>query len=291
MAKSMTGFGSGIAENDDYKVQFEVKAVNQRYLDIEFRMPRLFLPFEERMRAAIKKTVVRGKLAVFVTVEDKRTDRVLVKVNRELAQAYQAAFDELSDLWDVPRQPHPERIAILEGVMTVTEKDDASSPEEVALEALASALQGLDQMRLREGENLKRDFAQRLGILAQMTDKLDAMADDIVASYREKLTKLLSSVTPDGDFDEVRLVQEVALYADKVNFTEEIVRLRSHLAQFRNLLEAEEAVGRKLDFLLQEMNRETNTIGSKANHAAAAHLIVDMKGEIEKIREQAQNIE
>lgn len=292
MLKSMTGYGEGAAESADWKVRVEVKTVNQRFLDIAFHTPKLLNAEEAHMRGRIKQTVARGKLDLFVTVEDLREKSAEIRVDRKLALAYHQALNEMSDLLRVARPDDVATIASYPDVLSVEETASFEGGEPVLDEALDKALSALDTMRQTEGENLKQDFLHRIETLSGFVEKLRTLAPDIVAHYRERLQATMDELLSAEDIDETRIIEETALYADKVNFTEEVVRLESHFAQFRAIIEGADApVGRKLDFLIQEMNREANTIGSKCQSAEAAQTVVDMKSEIEKLREQVQNIE
>ena len=292
MLKSMTGYGEGAAESADWKVRVEVKTVNQRFLDIAFHTPKLLNAAEAHMRDRIKQTVARGKLDLFVTVEDLREKSAEIRVDRKLALAYHQALNEMSDLLRVARPDDVATIASYPDVLSVEETASFEGGEPVLDEALDKALSALDTMRQTEGENLKQDFLHRIETLSGFVEKLRTLAPDIVAHYRERLQATMDELLSAEDIDETRIIEETALYADKVNFTEEVVRLESHFAQFRAIIEGADApVGRKLDFLIQEMNREANTIGSKCQSAEAAQTVVDMKSEIEKLREQVQNIE
>ena len=292
MLKSMTGYGEGAAESADWKVRVEVKTVNQRFLDIAFHTPKLLNAEEAHMRDRIKQTVARGKLDLFVTVEDLREGHANIRVDHKLAMAYHQALNEMSDLLRVARPDDVATIASYPDVLSVEETASFEGGEPVLDEALDKALSALDTMRQTEGENLKQDFLHRIETLSGFVEKLRTLAPDIVAHYRERLQATMDELLSAEDIDETRIIEETALYADKVNFTEEVVRLESHFAQFRAIIEGADApVGRKLDFLIQEMNREANTIGSKCQSAEAAQTVVDMKSEIEKLREQVQNIE
>lgn len=292
MLRSMTGFGAAETENESYKVHVEVKSVNQRFLDLAFHMPRLLNVWEDELRNRIKEKAARGKMDVYVTLVDKREMEACVRVNHGLAKGYHGALNEISDLLHLPRNGDVTAIAAYPDVLVMEERTSLEGGEEVLFPALEQALESLDAMRQREGMNIQQDFQQRLAELESMVDKVSALAPEIVEAYRQRLQKMMAELLADKDFDETRIIQETALYADKVNYTEEIVRLKSHFQQFRQMVAAVEGpVGRKLDFLIQEMNREANTIGSKANNAAAAQIVVDIKSEIEKLREQVQNIE
>ena len=288
--RSMTGYGAGTAETADYRVVVEMKAVNQRFLEIALHMPRAFGAWEGDLRELIRTRVARGKLDVYVSFEDRSEKRYAVHVNEELARAYYAALGRVARAVDAPLSDGVRMTAAYEGVITISEDADLSGARTVFLDAAARALDALDVMRLAEGAHIVRDFEKRLARLEAQREEVKRHAPQIVADYRAHLTEVLAefrTVTP----DETRIMQEAALYADRVNVTEELVRLASHFAQFRTILAEEEPVGRRLDFLLQEINRETNTIGSKVNSAAIQQVVVAMKNEVEKLREQVQNLE
>ena len=288
--RSMTGYGAGTAETADYRVVVEMKAVNQRFLEIAPHMPRAFGAWEGDLRELIRTRVARGKLDVYVSFEDRSEKRYAVHVNEGLARAYYAALGRVARAVDAPLSDGVRMTAAYEGVITISEDADLSGARTVFLDAVARALDALDVMRLAEGAHIVRDFEKRLARLEEQREEVKRHAPQIVADYRAHLTEVLAefrTVTP----DETRIMQEAALYADRVNVTEELVRLASHFAQFRTILAEEEPVGRRLDFLLQEINRETNTIGSKVNSAAIQQVVVAMKNEVEKLREQVQNLE
>ena len=288
--RSMTGYGAGTAETADYRVVVEMKAVNQRFLEIAPHMPRAFGAWEGDLRDLIRTRVARGKLDVYVSFEDRSEKRYAVHVNEGLARAYYAALGRVAHALDAPLSDGVRMTAAYEGVITISEDADLSGARSVFLDAAARALDALDVMRLAEGAHIVRDFEKRLARLEEQREEVKRHAPQITADYRAHLTAVLAefrTVTP----DETRIMQEAALYADRVNVTEELVRLASHFAQFRTILAEEEPVGRRLDFLLQEINRETNTIGSKVNSAAIQQVVVAMKNEVEKLREQVQNLE
>ena len=288
--RSMTGYGAGTAETADYRVVVEMKAVNQRFLEIAPHMPRAFGAWEGDLRELIRTRVARGKLDVYVSFEDRSEKCYAVHVNEGLARAYYAALGRVARAVDAPLSDGVRMTAAYEGVITISEDADLSGARTVFLDAAARALDALDVMRLAEGAHIVCDFEKRLARLEEQREEVKRHAPQIVADYRAHLTEVLAefrTVTP----DETRIMQEAALYADRVNVTEELVRLASHFAQFRTILAEEEPVGRRLDFLLQEINRETNTIGSKVNSAAIQQVVVAMKNEVEKLREQVQNLE
>ena len=290
LRRSMTGYGAGTAETTEFRVTVEIKAVNQRFLEISPHMPRAFGAWENDLRELIRTRVARGKLDVYVNFEDHSEKQYDVHVNEGLARAYYAALGKVARAVDAPLTDGVRMTAAYEGVIAVSEQADIAGARAVFLEAAGAALGALDAMRLAEGAHIARDFEKRLAHLEDQRMQVKEIAPTIVADYRAHLMDVLAEfreVTP----DETRIVQEAALYADRVNITEELVRLASHFAQFRAILAEEEPVGRRLDFLLQEINRETNTIGSKANNAAAQQIVVAMKNEVEKLREQVQNLE
>jgi len=291
MLKSMTGFGAAAVENDDYKVIVELKAVNQRFLEMNFHMPRQFGQWEENLRQLIRKSAARGKVDIFVNYIDKRESKSTIRVDKGLALAYQTAMNELSDTLHLPRPDSAVMFAGFPDVLQVEQSVELDGLQPVLEDALQQALKAFDDMRQREGAHIAEDFEQRLVKLEGMRQQLITLAPAIVEERRQHLQEVLTEALAGKDFDETRIIQETALFADRVNYTEEVVRLESHIAQFRQIMAAGEPSGRKLDFLIQEFNRETNTIGSKANSKDAAQLVVDMKSEIEKIREQVQNIE
>ena len=292
MLKSMTGFGAAVAETEAYKVSVELKAVNQRFLELNFHMGRQLNPWEDALRKTIKAVAARGKMDIYINFTDKRESQASIRVNKGLVEAYHQALNDMSDLLHVARPDDVATFAGFPDILQVESDTDISPMEPVLLQAMEDALAQFDAMRQTEGENIRQDFLHRIDRLEQMKDQVHALAPAIVQGYRDHLQKVVSEALSEADIDETRIIQETALYADKVNYTEEVVRLGSHFQQFRQIIEAaEEPVGRKLDFLIQELNRETNTIGSKANSTEAAQIVVDMKSEVEKLREQVQNIE
>ena len=271
MIKSMTGFGAGDAETADFKVHIEVKAVNQRFLETNYHMPYSMNMFENQLTKKIKEYASRGKLDINIRFQDLRDKAVTVKVDKGLAAAQIASYPDVLKLNE--------------------ENADLEAAQPVLMQAMEQALESFVAMREAEGQNIQRDLLARIGTLENFVGELEKLAPEIVAAYRQRLENLLREYLAKEDIEESRIIQEVALFTDKVNYTEETVRLRSHFDQFRQIITAGEPVGRKLDFLIQEMNREINTVASKANSAGAAQFVVDVKSEIEKIREQIQNIE
>lgn len=292
MIKSMTGFGAGDAETADFKVHIEVKAVNQRFLETNYHMPYSMNMFENQLTKKIKEYASRGKLDINIRFQDLRDKAVTVKVDKGLVAAYGQALQEISSQLELSAPVTAAQIASYPDVLKLNEENaDLEAAQPVLMQAMEQALESFVAMREAEGQNIQRDLLARIGTLENFVGELEKLAPEIVAAYRQRLENLLREYLAKEDIEESRIIQEVALFTDKVNYTEETVRLRSHFNQFRQIIIAGEPVGRKLDFLIQEMNREINTVASKANSAGAAQFVVDVKSEIEKIREQIQNIE
>ncbi|MBP3780222.1 MAG: YicC family protein [Selenomonas sp.] len=291
MLKSMTGFGTAVAENADFKVTVELKAVNQRFLELNFHMGRQLSQWEDALRQKISKTAARGKVDIYINYIDKREGKTLIRVDKNLALAYQSALNELSDTLHIPRPDDAAVYVNFPEILQVEQSTELTDLQPVLYQALDEALAAFDAMRRTEGGHIEADFALRLDKLAAMRQQVSELAPAIVNNRRTHLLAMVEEALAGKELDEARIIQETAIFADRVNYTEEVVRLESHIAQFRKIMTAAEPVGRKLDFLIQELNRETNTIGSKANSTEVAQLVVDMKSEIEKIREQVQNIE
>ena len=292
MIKSMTGFGAGDCENHDFKVYAEIKAVNQRYLETNYHMPYSLNMFESQLTKKIREYVSRGKLDINVRFQDLREKAVTVAVDKNLAQAYGEALGEISAQLGLSTSVTANQIAGYPDVLKISEENtNLEAAEPILMKAIEKALENLTAMRISEGKNIQSDLLNRIDILENFVSELEKLAPEIVSAYRQRLEALLAEYLGKEDIDENRLIQETALYTDKVNYTEETVRLRSHFKQFHAIISADGPIGRKLDFLIQEMNREINTVASKASSAAAARFVVDVKSEIEKIREQIQNIE
>lgn len=292
MVRSMTGYGRAEETCGGRTVTVELRAVNNRYLDCSVRLPRLYLFAEDAVKARIQKVVARGKVDVFVTIENGDGEAVTVRVNRSVAESYRAALEELGTLCGIPETVIPSQLARFPDVLLV-EKEQPDT-EEVAAQidaALVRALEDFDRMRCREGERLVEDIRARAQTIAQLLSKVEERSPQTVNEYRLRLESRIAEVLADRQIDPARILTEAAIFADKIAVDEETVRLHSHLTQLEEMLSAGGAIGRKLDFLIQEFNREANTIGSKCSDIQIARWVVDIKGEIEKIREQVQNIE
>ncbi len=292
MIKSMTGFGAGDCENQDFKVHVEIKAVNQRYLETNYHMPYSLNMFENSLTKTIKEYASRGKLDINIRFQDLRDKSVNIAVDKGLVEAYGKALQDIQCQLQLTSPITASQIAAYPDVLKIAEENqDLEAAEPVLLTAVREALENFVAMRTAEGKNIQADLLSRINTLESFVGELEKLAPEIVASYKQRLETLLEEYLAKENIEENRIIQEVALFTDKVNYTEETVRLRSHFDQFRSIITSDEPVGRKLDFLIQEMNREINTVASKANSSGAAQFVVDVKSEIEKIREQIQNIE
>ena len=293
MIKSMTGYGRARQTRNSRDITVEVRAVNNRYLDCVVKMPRLYIFAEDALKQRVQRAVSRGKVDVFVTVDASAADVTKVSVNRELAGQYAAALYELAEVSGaVAYKATPEVLARFPDVLAVTKADEDLETVSADLCAvLDAALAAFNDMRGVEGTRLAEDIGNRLTSIEDYTTQVEARSPETVAEYRAKLTARMQDVLQSASVDPQRILTEAAIYADKVAVDEETVRLRSHTAQLRSMLESTEPMGRKMDFLIQEVNREANTIGSKCSDMEIAGLVVEMKAEIEKIREQVQNVE
>lgn len=287
--RSMTGYGKCQLQRGTWEVTIELRAVNHRYLDVAMRLPRNLLFLEDGVRKGLNQ-LVRGHVDVYVTVRQTEGASRVVEADTALAASYMKAAKAISDAIDgVENDLTISRLMNLEGVTTLTESAmDEEAVSALCQDALAGAIANLDDMRLREGENLRADLAEHLDKVAVLREQVVVYAPKVVEEYRARLTDKLSKL-PIEPVDPARLAQEVALMADKCAIDEELSRLNSHITQLRRYLDMQGETGKKMDFLIQEMNRETNTIGSKCSDAAIAQCVVDMKSEIEKLREQIQN--
>ena len=289
---SMTGYGRASVERDGRALTIELKSVNHRFLDIAFRMPRSFGFMEDAMRRQIGAALSRGHVDVFATYRNMRDDSKLVQVDEALLKAYMAAFDRIGAAAALTDDRALSVAARLPDVMVVAEADeDQDALKALVEEALSEALTQMRQMRAKEGEALRADIAARVDRLAAMTEKIEERYPQTVQEYKQKLEARVQELLGGAAVDEQRLLQEVALMADRSAIAEETVRLHSHFAQIRGFLGAGEPTGRKLDFIVQELNREVNTISSKSQDVPITNLVVEAKAEIEKIREQVQNVE
>ena len=292
MIKSMTGYGRAREVLNKRDITVEVRSVNNRYLDCTVKMPRMYAFAEDAVKQHVQKAISRGKVDVFITVDASAADVAKVTVNRELAAQYAAALRELAGVCGTESHVTPEQLSRFPDVLTVTKADEDLETVSADLCAvLDKALAAYNEMRAVEGAKLAEDIGNRLVFIENYTSQVEERSPQTVAEYRAKLTARMQEVLQSTTIDQQRILTEAAIYADKVAVDEETVRLRSHVAQLRTMLTSDEPMGRKMDFLIQEVNRESNTIGSKCNDVSIARVVVDLKAEVEKIREQVQNIE
>ena len=292
MIRSMTGYGRGEQVLHDRTITVELRAVNNRYLDCSVKLPRLYVFAEEAIKAQVQKSVGRGKVDVFLTIDSAAADKVSVTLNKPVADGYYTALTQMRDAYGLRDDISVSLLSRFPDVFLV-EKEQGDAEEIVAdiSQVLAQALEEFNAMRTREGEKLAQDIRGKAEKIAQLVAQVEARSPESVNEYREKLRQRMQEVLENTQLDETRILTEAAIFGDKTAVDEETVRLRSHIAQYRSILELDEPVGRKLDFLTQELNRETNTIGSKCQDLDITRIVVDMKAEIEKIREQIQNLE
>ena len=290
--KSMTGYGRAREERNGRTITVELRAVNHRYLDCTVKAPRQYVFLDDAVKKAAAARIARGKVEVFVSVESQEGGDVAVTVNHTLAKRYLDALHDLSETYGLRDDVTVAVLAKMPDVLGSERiEQDADELTRDVLAVFSAACDGFDQMRLREGEKLAEDVRGRCASIERMVGEVETRSPERVREYREKLLARMQEVLADSSIDETRILTEAAIYADKTAVDEETVRLRSHLQQMDGMLRETQPVGRKLDFLVQEMNREANTIGSKANDVDMARIVVDIKSEIEKIREQIQNIE
>ena len=289
---SMTGYGSAKGSVEGQEITVELKSVNNRYLDCSVRLPRNFLFAEDTVKQAVSAGVSRGKVDVFVSAQASQDSGTVVSVNEELARGYRDAVARIAETLGLESGLNAFSIARFPDVLTVERRELDKDKAAAALsEITAKAVEEFNAMREREGERLRRDMLGKLETIEGLVSVVEERSPQTVKEYRERLEARLRDILADRSLDEQRVITEAAIFADRTAVDEETVRLRSHIAQFRAMLQEGSPIGRKMDFLVQEFNRESNTIGSKAQDIAITKLVVDLKSEIEKIREQIQNIE
>ena len=292
MVKSMTGYGRAEDTLNGCTITVELRSVNNRYLDCNVRMPRLYLFAEETIKSRVQNTISRGKVDVFVTLDSTGGEQVQVSVNQPLADGYYAALTQLAERYGLSKDISVSLLSRFPDVLLAEKaEEDVEQRAQDICSVLDRALADFDQMRTREGARLEADVLSRAARIEELVGKVEERSPQTVAEYRAKLEARMNEVLSNTQLDPARILTEAAIFADKVAVDEETVRLRSHIGQLRHMLEQGGATGRKLDFLIQEFNREANTIGSKCSDIDIARQVVDIKAEIEKIREQVQNIE
>lgn len=292
MLISMTGFGRGEAKDLGYHFLVEIKSVNHRFQETVIKMPRAFFSFEDAIRHIIQDKVKRGRIEVYINIKEIEERKRKVKVDKDLALSYDYSLKELAQSLNTTYHTDIFHLVSLPEVLSVEEEEtEAETLWPVLEQAIKLALSQLGAMRLQEGQRLERDLRNRIAILQELAQNLADRAPLVAIEYQKRLKEKLKDLLEDVEIDESRIAIEVALLADKASIDEEVVRLKSHLEEFTQTLSSSEPVGRKLDFLVQEMNREINTVGSKANDLEITKLVIAGKSELEKIREQIQNIE
>jgi uncharacterized protein (TIGR00255 family) len=294
LLKSMTGFGQGEACAEGKKAKIEIKTVNHRFCEIGLRLPKNLNVLEERIRRKIQEYIHRGRVDVFINSEDLKKKRMTVKVDKALAAAYYKAVKELQDELEIPGKIKLMSLVSFPGVLEVEVIEESEAYEvwwSAVEKALDQALINLNLMREKEGQQLKKDLTDHLQGIEKLSQKIEQRVPLVVEEHRMRLKGALAKWLNDGLLDLERVYAETAVFAERANISEELTRLSSHLKQTRSCLEVNEPVGRKIEFLVQEMNREINTIAAKANNSEISRLIIEAKSELEKIREQAQNIE
>ena len=289
---SMTGYGSAKGSVEGQEITVELKSVNNRYLDCSVRLPRNLLFAEDTVKQAVSAGVSRGKVDVFVSAQTSQDSGTVVSVNEELARGYRDAVARIAETLGLESGLNAFSLARFPDVLTVERRELDKDKAAAALsEITAKAVEEFNAMREREGERLRRDMLGKLETIEGLVSVVEERSPQTVKEYRERLEARLRDILADRSLDEQRVITEAAIFADRTAVDEETVRLRSHIAQFRTMLEEGSPIGRKMDFLVQEFNRESNTIGSKCSDASLAKVVVDLKSEIEKIREQLQNVE
>lgn len=292
MVKSMTGFGRSERVTDAYKIVVEMKSVNHRFCDINIKLPKKISFFETNIRTYLKKYIERGKVDVFITYEDFSDDNVKLKYNKDVAEKYMGYFEEMSKDFGIENKITPAQLGGFSDVFTVEEQAvDQDELWKIIETSLDEAAKMFVQSRITEGENLKKDMIDKLDGMRAAVDYIEEISPELVEEYRRKLTDKITEVLDNPVIDENRIATEVVIYADKICVDEETVRLKSHISSTKKILEDGGSVGRKLDFIAQEMNREANTILSKANSLDVSDKAIQLKTDIEKVREQIQNLE
>ena len=292
MIKSMTGFGSAKGTVEGLNITVELKSVNNRYLDVSVKMPRSFMFAEEAVKSAVQRHISRGKVDVFVSVDSSDAGDITVKVNEALLKGYIDAVRSISEEYSLPADMTAFGVSRFPDVLSVEKKDlDADAISAGIVDITEHALDDFDAMRLREGEKLRDDVLGRLETISGYVADVETKSPETVKEYRARLEAKMAEVLGSAGIDENRILAEAAIFADHIAVDEETVRLRSHMSQLRKMINSSSPTGRKIDFLIQEFNREANTIGSKCQNSDIAHTVVELKSEIEKIREQIQNIE
>ncbi len=291
MIKSMTGFGKSNLSVNSREYQVEIKTVNHKYIDINVKMPKVISYLEDDVRKTISSKLKRGKVDIYISFDNYSQDGNNVKINTELAKLYIQNLKQLAEEEKINANIEVSEIAKLPDVLTIKSELDEEQIKKELLEAIQNSVEKLIQMRQTEGSKMAEDINTKINQIEEKVNEIFELSTGLIEEYVVKLETRIKEILKTEELDKSRLMQEVVIYADKCSVEEEITRMRSHINQLRNLLESNEAVGKKMDFIIQEMNRETNTIGSKANNLEITNRVVDIKTILEDIREQVQNIE
>lgn len=291
MIKSMTGYGKGNLIQNSRSYQIEIKSVNHRYLDISVKMPRAISYLEEKIKQEISTKVKRGKIDVFINFENNSAEGKEIKINTEIAKIYINELKTLAQNENINANIEVTEISKFPDVLSIQNVQDDEQIQKEVVEVTNIAVDKLVEMRQIEGKKMAEDLLNRIQYIKEKIIKISSLSTRLIEEYVVKLESRIKEILVNQDIDEARLAQEVVIYADKCSVEEEITRLNSHIEQFEKLLNSNDAIGKKLDFIIQEMNRETNTIGSKANNLEITNAVIDIKTELENIREQVQNIE
>lgn len=291
MMKSMTGYGKANLTKNEKEYLVEIKSVNHRYLDICVKMPKVLSYLEEEVKKEIAKQIKRGKIDVFITFQNNQAKAKDININQEIAKIYIDELKKLAKQEEILANIEVTEIAKLPDVLVIQNNQEDESVKDELLEVVSHATDKLLQMRTIEGSKMAEDIRTRIQLIQEKVKEISLLSTGLIEEYVVKLEGRIKEILNNNEVEKARLAQEVVIYADKCSVEEEITRLKSHLSQFEKLLNTTEAMGKKLDFIMQEMNRETNTIGSKANNLEITNDVIDIKTELENIREQIQNIE
>ncbi len=292
MLKSMTGFGRGKYESDSREYIVDIKSVNNRYNDVSIKMPRSIIFLEEKVKKNIINVITRGKVEVFITFNNYSEKGKNIKINSELAKRYIEEIQKLAEDTNTNQIINIQEVLKLPDILNIQIEDDAEELIWSELEiALTNAVDNFINMREKEGKKIQEDLEKRISLVEANAKSIEKISKNIVPEYIARLEKRINEILKNNVVDESRLAQEVVIFSDKCSIEEELTRLKSHIIQFRDLLNKDSANGKKIDFLIQEMNRETNTIGSKANNLEITNYVIEIKTELENIREQIQNVE
>lgn len=289
--KSMTGYGKSILAKEKREYQVEIKTVNHRYLDISIKMPKILSYLEEQIKKEISSKIKRGKVDVFITFENNSEEGKNIKINKELAKVYINELRQLADEENLTKEIPVMEIAKLPDILSIKIDQEDEKIKQEMLEAVSNATESLNQMKKIEGDKIGQDLNRRIDKIESKIEEISKKSTGLIEEYVVKLRERIQEILKTDIVDETRLAQETVIFADKSSIQEELTRLNSHIHQFKTLLNNEGAIGKKLDFIIQEMNRESNTIASKSVKLEITNLVIEIKTELEDIREQIQNIE